>query len=187
MSWTDERVEHLLLLNGKGLTASQIAKEIGGVSRNAVIGKLTRLGVGMANGRVIRSDEEARAHRLSLQRKRRAGQPRIQSIRAKIKASPETILEFSQDDVTQLTSDQKAVAVTFLDLQPHQCKWPYGDPRSPDFVYCGHDREEGGPYCPTHAAIACNKPTKTDTFKPIGEAAAAVVDQLRKRTWGYAR
>lgn len=187
MSWTDDRVDHLLLLNAKGLSASQIASEIGGISRNAVIGKLSRLGIGMASGRVVRGPEEAKARRLSLQQKRRENQPRIQSIRARLKVSPETILEFSQDDVAQLTPEQKAAAVTFLDLQPHQCKWPYGDPRSPDFVYCGHDREEDGPYCATHAAIACNKPTKTDTFKPIGEAAAAVVDQLRKRTWGYAR
>ena len=45
MSWTDERIEQLRQLWGKGITASQIADELGGVSRNAVIGKAHRLGL----------------------------------------------------------------------------------------------------------------------------------------------
>ena len=45
MSWTDERIDRLKKLWSKGVTASQIADELGGVSRNAVIGKAHRLGL----------------------------------------------------------------------------------------------------------------------------------------------
>ncbi|MEI4194264.1 GcrA family cell cycle regulator [Roseovarius sp. E0-M6] len=50
MSWNDERVEILKKMWGEGQSASQIAKELGGVTRNAVIGKVHRLGLSNRNG-----------------------------------------------------------------------------------------------------------------------------------------
>ncbi len=61
MSWTDERIDQLKALWDKGLTASQIAEELGGVSRNAVIGKAHRLGLKSRPSPVKANDADKKA------------------------------------------------------------------------------------------------------------------------------
>jgi GcrA cell cycle regulator len=61
MSWTDERVELLKKMWNEGQSASQIAKELGGVTRNAVIGKVHRLGLSNRTGAAARRQAEAQA------------------------------------------------------------------------------------------------------------------------------
>lgn len=49
-------------------------------------------------------------------------------------------------------------AVTFEALEPHQCRWPFGDPKQPDFLFCGKRKELVGPYCTEHADMASQVP-----------------------------
>ena len=162
MSWTDERVEQLKKNWKAGLTASQIAGEIGGITRNAVIGKLHRLGLShtgrsSTNARAV---VRKRARRTSLEV--RAKSP---TVRDKIKQAGgvEAWIEMHMkgdhkskplpsmpDDVPP--EQRKRLA----DLENHECHWPIGDPKHADFGYCGCKKVIRTSYCATHVARAYN-------------------------------
>ena len=188
-NWTDERVERLKKLNALSMSASEIAASLGGVTRNAVIGKLNRMGVGLTTGgaRIIRSSGENRTLKTMRQKMRRQAaqvQPRLRRvIEQKISEvpDPDVLLLFGKNQVEHLTDEQKAKSVTFAELGPIHCRWPYGDPREVDFCFCGHDKLPDGPYCAPHAALASQplRAKTNDTFKPLGEVVSAVVNKLR--------
>lgn len=152
MSWTDERVDLLRKLWLDGLSASQIAAELShGITRNAVIGKVHRLGL---SGRV-----KAPAAATPRQRTR-AATPRPASPRP---AAPQTRGNLAVDfrpmeapeplpveDVVIPMSDM----VGIMDLRETMCRWPVGDPTTPEFRFCGSKSPPGGPYCNHHARIA---------------------------------
>ncbi|WP_295808663.1 GcrA family cell cycle regulator [uncultured Nitratireductor sp.] len=158
MNWTDERVETLKKLWAEGLSASQIAAQLGGVSRNAVIGKV---------------------HRLKLSSRGRATSPRTRQ--KKTPAAPSTTTRRPRNTrpstvtvgatALQVQFDEEPVARTYLrptedvvvpisrklelvQLTETTCKWPNGDPLSEDFSFCGNDAGENGPYCTYHSRIA---------------------------------
>jgi GcrA cell cycle regulator len=155
MSWNDERVELLKKLWTDGLSASQIAAELGGVTRNAVIGKVHRLGL---SGRA-KSPTVSSAPR---QRKTPAPRPVVRStsmpqVRGNTALAPmmmsETYLQPAirpQEEVVVPMSRR----VQIMELREAMCKWPIGDPTQSDFVYCGADCNFGTPYCTHHSAIA---------------------------------
>jgi GcrA cell cycle regulator len=132
MGWTDERVEQLKKLWSEGLSASQIARVLGEVTRNAVIGKVHRLGL---SGRAspTRSD-----------RPRYPKAPR-RMLRA-ILQEPVIIEEEPEPEPGEWT--------TVLTLKERMCKWPIGNPGEPNFRFCGRRAGEGFPYCPDHARKA---------------------------------
>ncbi|WP_294538545.1 GcrA family cell cycle regulator [uncultured Rhodoblastus sp.] len=161
MSWTDERVELLKKMWLEGLSASQIAGELAhGITRNAVIGKVHRLGlsgrvkspapapararVKMRPGDEPRSADEASgpvapvSHgNLAL-----AAQARPAPAPAPRPASEEVVVPISQ-------------RVSIMELRESMCRWPLGDPSTAEFRYCGsRNKTGGGPYCPHHARIA---------------------------------
>ena len=139
MGWTDERVELLKRLWAEGLSASQIARELGGVTRNAVIGKVHRLGLHASAPRTRARVMRQAAPRAP--RSRRAFNPGDIG-RA---AVPRPL--FSERAPAVVVEDpHPGGAVTFDELQPHHCRWPFGDPRS-GLRYCGA------------AKIACTDPT----------------------------
>jgi GcrA cell cycle regulator len=152
MSWTDERVDLLRKLWLDGLSASQIAAELShGITRNAVIGKVHRLGL---SGRV-----KAPAAATPRQRTR-ATAPRPASPRPAAPVSrgnlavafrpmeaPEAL---PLEDVVIPMSDM----VEIMDLRENMCRWPVGDPTTPEFRFCGSRSPSGGPYCMHHARIA---------------------------------
>jgi len=154
-TWTDERVELLKKLWADGLSASQIAGELGNVTRNAVIGKVHRLGL---SGRA--KDKAASA---APQRPRKASrapsapapiapQPHINVVTAPIPLQPVT------EEPEVLAEDEMAVPmserVTIMDLRESMCRWPMGDPTKPEFRFCGARSITGLPYCTHHARIA---------------------------------
>jgi GcrA cell cycle regulator len=155
VTWTDERVELLKKLWSDGLSASQIAAEIGGVTRNAVIGKVHRLGL---SGR-------GKAKAAAPQRPRKAtrapsaptpiAQPtpaHSNVVLAPIPAprvEPEPDLTLSDDVVVPMSE-----RVTIMDLRESMCRWPMGDPTKPEFRFCGARSVTGLPYCNHHARIA---------------------------------
>jgi GcrA cell cycle regulator len=158
MSWTDERVELLKKLWNDGLSASQIAGELGGVTRNAVIGKVHRLGLsGRAKTQTaaaprVRKAPAAPAVRSAVTRSISAPQMRgnlALAAQPMMEAMVETAMELRPDVVVPMSR-----RVQIMELREAMCKWPLGDPMNADFVYCGADCTFGTPYCTHHSAIA---------------------------------
>lgn len=155
MSWTDERVELLRKLWLEGLSASQIARELAnGISRNAVIGKVHRLGM---SGRVKAPAPAAARPRAKIPRPggyQRAGAPMLRGNTAlAIRSQPvEAIFPAPEEDVVIPMSEM----VTIMDLKESMCRWPMGDPTSGEFRYCGAKKAttQIGPYCSYHSRVA---------------------------------
>ena len=146
MGWTDERVETLKKLWQDGLSASQIAKQLGGVTRNAVIGKVHRLGL---SGRATPS-KPARPVFKAARPQRPVAQP----------AAPRRIVEpvavttaSAPASLPVRVLDEAPGSATVLTLGAHMCKWPIGDPATDGFTFCGR-RASDGPYCMEHAQVA---------------------------------
>jgi GcrA cell cycle regulator len=146
MGWTDERVESLKKLWQDGLSASQIAKQLGGVTRNAVIGKVHRLGL---SGRAAPS-KPARPVFKAPRPARPVAAP------AAPRRAPEPAVAVAAQAQAQTPVhhvDEAPGTATVLTLGAHMCKWPIGDPSSDDFTFCGR-RQDDGPYCMEHARVA---------------------------------
>lgn len=159
MIWTDERVETLRKLWAEGLSASQIAAQLGGVSRNAVIGKVHRLklsGRGRSTPTPARQKKPAQPAAPKPAARPTAGRPVTQSIgatalQARFEAEP--LVRRAERE-----SDNVVVPISrnlqLIQLNERTCKWPIGDPLAEDFHFCGNDCAETGPYCRYHARIA---------------------------------
>jgi GcrA cell cycle regulator len=132
--WSETRVTTLSQLWRDGLSASQIAKQLGGVTRNAVIGKVHRLGL---SGRAAAS-APARAPRTATPRPTR---PRRVVLAAPAVRKPPVLAFAPAPEGPGLIGDMAL-------LGAHVCKWPIGDPKSPDFSFCG--RQADGRYCAAH-------------------------------------
>lgn len=156
MSWTDERVEMLKKLWAEGLSASQIAGRIGGVSRNAVIGKVHRLGLsGRATTSRMRS-MRPRTRVVQFPSRAPAVQYRTQgnvALKALMLAEPEAEPFVAARAVVEEFPVPQAQRVELLALKDNMCRWPLGDPQDENFRFCGC-RTNGGTYCEHHARIA---------------------------------
>ena len=145
MAWTDDRVELLKQLWAEGLSASQIASKMGGVTRNAVIGKVHRLGL---SGRATPAKPQTG-------RSPSANQPRALARKSFQVAEPEAVKpvipepEFLEPLV--LDSGDNATVST---LNGNMCKWPIGDPSSDEFHFCGQSTAKSKSYCAYHAHMA---------------------------------
>ncbi|WP_300376112.1 GcrA family cell cycle regulator [Henriciella sp.] len=159
MSWTEERVEVLKKLWAEGHSASQIAKQLGGVTRNAVIGKVHRLGL---SGRATPSRPVKRPPRLARPK------PRV-STDGNVSTTPnlpeETRIRRSDHQAISSALQPAPVAdgeaATILTLRDSMCKWPIGDPADPKFAFCGR-KADCGPYCGEHAKVAFQPQRKRD-------------------------
>ncbi|MFI4973147.1 MAG: GcrA family cell cycle regulator [Caulobacterales bacterium] len=147
MGWTDDRVETLKKLWLDGLSASQIAKQLGGVTRNAVIGKVHRLGL---SGRAAPSQPS----RPTFKAPRPARPSTMQPARARSdQPHPHHAPVPRPAPYVELPG-----TATVLTLGAHMCKWPIGDPASDDFTFCGRRASDEGPYCIEHARVAYQPP-----------------------------
>lgn len=152
--WTDERVETLKTLWGEGLSASVIAGELGGVTRNAVIGKVHRLGL---TGRGLPTTT-ARGRR----RRRSRRETALRSVsdrgigRPVPSPGPRVKPEDDDREGAGRVSDAAPIAkqMAIGELTERTCKWPVGDPRLPGFCFCGHEAVKPLPYCEFHSGIA---------------------------------
>ncbi len=173
MGWTDERVEILKKLWAKGLTASQIALELGeGVTRNAVIGKVHRLKLApraKSASTQTRTRTTVRPARKGTTVRSAANNaysaPKRRSLSAKIPAGATALKSLPQNDSElkiardeayelQIPPDER---VSLLELTEDKCKWPIGDPLSADFYFCGRKSLEAKPYCEFHSKRAYHK------------------------------
>jgi GcrA cell cycle regulator len=168
MSWTDERVEQLSKLWLEGRSASQIAAELGlGITRNAVIGKVHRLGLAgrakVVTPQPVAARPKAKAPAGAVPEAAKSGEadPVVVPLRTVIPPAP-------APEVALPTTER----VTIMDLRETSCRWPMGDPSQAEFRFCGAKTGIGaGPYCATHARLA---------FQPTQ-------DRRRERTDRYAR
>lgn len=150
MNWTDERVELLKKLWADGLSASQIAAELGGITRNAVIGKVHRLGLsGRAKSPASAAPRprktRAPAHML------RVARPQVRGNTALAQA-----YEYEPEPEPELTDNVIPMGQrrTILELTEDTCRWPIGDPGTSDFFFCGGNASSGLPYCAFHSRVA---------------------------------
>ena len=145
MGWTEERVELLKKLWADGLSASQIAAELGGITRNAVIGKVHRLGL---SGRAKSPSSSAP----------RARKPRSSSMirvpRAHIRGNTALAYDYAAEPEPELIEIPIEQRKNLLQLTEATCHWPVGDPGSTDFFFCGGPSNEGSPYCNFHSRVA---------------------------------
>ena len=155
MNWTDERVELLRKLWSEGLSASQIAAQLGGVSRNAVIGKVHRLKLA---GRGRSTSQPARAKKPAAPKPQSAPRPAravatsgANALQAQFDAEPvsRAVYRPAADVVVPIS---RRLALT--QLTERNCKWPNGDPLTEEFSFCGNEAGEHGPYCSYHARLA---------------------------------
>ena len=157
MSWTDERVEQLKKLWSDGLSASQIAAELGGITRNAVIGKVHRLGL---SGR-------AKSPSSSAPRPRKPRATHMLRVSRPV-ARGNTALAYAYD--YEAEADQAPVENvipmgqrrTLLELNEQTCRWPIGDPATQDFYFCGGLSLTALPYCAYHSRVAYQPPARRD-------------------------
>ena len=164
MSWTEERVSTLKKLWAEGHSASQIAKQLGGVTRNAVIGKVHRLGL---SGRATPSRPVKRPPRLARPK------PRMMpdgTVKTPVPAIPERPVASPVEDRPAALAPLPPLALadgepaTILTLRDSMCKWPIGDPADPKFAFCGR-KADCGPYCAEHAKVAFEPARKRDARK----------------------
>jgi GcrA cell cycle regulator len=152
MNWTDDRVDLLKKLWSDGLSASQIAGELGGISRNSVIGKVHRLGLsGRAKSPSSSVPRQRKprphAHMIRISRASVRGNTALAQMHAfEIDAEPEPALIENIIPIAQRCS--------ILELNDSKCRWPVGDPSSADFFFCGGKTMEGLPYCGGHSRLA---------------------------------
>jgi len=166
MAWTDERVALLTRLWNEGHTASQIAEQFGDITRNAVIGKVHRLGL---SGRAVESRFRAARIKMRPRNHKPRGAPAgafpVQG-NAALKAEPGVAQPWTAPaqrpnlrPVAQPEAENGPV-VGLLDLKENSCRWPIGDPDQPDFGFCGCQKADHGPYCERHAAMAFQQATR---------------------------
>ena len=138
MSWTEEKVAKLKELWGKGNTASQIAEIIGGISRNAVIGKAHRLNLSAkiktrASSNInnnFKSNNQNNINKLTRGRKSRFKSLIIEK-------------DFEPENPKQLE-----------ELNENSCKWPIGHPNEKSFYFCGRTSLKDFSYCRLHLLYA---------------------------------
>ena len=163
MYWTEEREEKVKKLWAEGLSASQIAAQLGDVSRNAVIGKVHRLNL---------------ASRSKGGRPRAPGAPRASRAKSAASAPASALVQTSTPYVpaAQASAHARAAMViapvslrlTLTELTEHTCKWPIGDPLKDDFSFCGVQATHA--YCSYHAKLAYQPVSESRRPKPPAAA-----------------
>ena len=145
MSWTEEKVAKLKELWGKGNTASEIAKIIGGISRNAVIGKAHRLNLSAKiKTRTATSNQEF---------DNSTNEKNIPTTRGRKRKFKSLIIEkdFEPENPKQLE-----------ELDENSCKWPIGHPNEKSFYFCGRSSLKDFSYCKLHLLYAFQPKGKKD-------------------------
>jgi GcrA cell cycle regulator len=147
-TWTAQRIEQLRSCVAAGMTCSEIAAEIG-VTRNAVIGKIHRLG--LSSGRPAGAPARA-----STSCPPRARHPRVPTQRRLLR------LAYAQASLGEQATSNVSVASahprSLVEIAERQCRWPIGDPAAADFVFCGNDAIMGFTDCLGHARMAYRAP-----------------------------
>ena len=148
MNWTDERVELLRKLWSEGLSASQIAAQLGSVTRNAVIGKAAAPRQKKASHGATGSKVASRSATVT-----RAVTTSIGATALQTQFDAEPVARYHLRPVENVVVPISR-HLQLVQLSERTCKWPNGDPLTEDFSFCGNDAAETGPYCGYLSRIA---------------------------------
>jgi GcrA cell cycle regulator len=141
MDWTEDRIETLIRLWREGHSASQVARQLGGVSRSAVIGKVHRMGLaGRDTPSRLRTPDDHTA------RRDRASAGGVRRIAPGREARPGPHAARAPFDV--------APTASIVTLTEAGCRWPIGEPDKPGFGFCGRLKTGHGAYCAGHSPMA---------------------------------
>ena len=156
MAWTEDRVATLTKLWADGLSASQIAKQLGGVTRNAVIGKVHRLGLsGRAKPTKPKAATTAKSAPKPAPRPARPAAPKPAAAKPAPKPAPKpAVVAPTIDAPLEAKPLKDGSYATILTLTEHMCKWPIGDPGADEFRFCGRKTDPDEPYCTPHSMVA---------------------------------
>ena len=144
MSWTDDKVSKLKELWGKGNTASQIAEIIGGISRNAVIGKAHRLNLSAKiKTRSAISNQNFDTNKESNLKSKRGRKSKFKSLLIEKDFEPENPKQLEE-------------------LDENSCKWPVGHPNEKSFYFCGRSSLKDFSYCKLHLLYAYQPKSKKE-------------------------
>ena len=174
MSWTEERVSLLTKLWGEGHTAAEIAKQLGGVTRNAVIGKAHRLKL---SNRVSPIQQNKKPANRNVERK-----PAKKV--AAVPVQKQSSVEISEVEAVTRERVANGELYDLMDLKPRMCRWPCGDPKHKDFGFCGDNAMPGLPYCEEHAKIAYQAATRNRIFsadKEVKQVKAALEKKVASK------
>jgi GcrA cell cycle regulator len=160
MDWNEERTATLRKLWLEGMSASQVARQLGGVSRSAVIGKVHRLGITV---------REVPARQRNVGRTAVRAQPRARVVRD---AAPTQRSALRLFEIAEL-----APTASILALEIHSCRWPIGNPDSHDFGFCGREKTARGSYCDDHARGAFRKLASPSEVKAWARQPAAQIER----------
>lgn len=170
MAWNDDRVELLKKFWSEGLSASQIASKMGGVTRNAVIGKVHRLGL---SGRATPAKPQ-RGRSFDYQEEETIGvthEPVMKPIIPEPEFTAPLVLE---------SGDRTTVST----LKNNMCKWPIGDPARDDFHFCGQPTSSGKSYCAYHARLAFQPTQPRRAERPVEPLRISAGAAPRRRAAG---
>jgi GcrA cell cycle regulator len=161
MTWTEQKIQMLKDMWGHH-SASEIAEHIGGLTRNAVIGKAHRLKLSV--------QKPAEGESSGLTRLSNGGVPVAKMARKRVMLRPLPVVPAPTTTVTAraavptakdifrslegIGGQKRSEGIAVTKAGDRHCRWPVGDPRSPDFRFCGCSAHEGLPYCVDHARIA---------------------------------
>jgi GcrA cell cycle regulator len=152
-TWSDERIEQMKSCFHAGLSCSQIANEIG-VTRNAVIGKMHRLGLTRPKELAAAQMEQRRAARLARAQTPKNWRPR----RSRVSITTQRRMLAEAFAAPALPVEEIPIfngcGCTLLELGQGQCRWPIDRPGVDDACFCGNEPVKGLPYCPGHARLA---------------------------------
>ncbi len=161
MAWDTERTERLLELHQEGKTAGEIGAELG-VTRNAVIGKLHRMGMAKKRQAAPQPEPEPeQARPMSDETPPAAaesGDPDGEAPADAESGDEDEDADRNSIEVHRQTAknvEQKSLRLSLMELTSRTCKWPIGDPATDEFWFCGLPSQPGKPYCGAHNNLAC--------------------------------
>jgi len=199
--WTEQALATLRKMHSEGYTARDIANQIPGATRNAVLGKIHRLQGGRISNRTWTPEQDAYIVRMALDGKtcsdtakalhkaKSSILERAEQLEVKFAArgvSPKTYKPRVAQGPIKVTPARQdlldspapgARLLSLFDLKPGQCKWPLGDPKEETFAYCGADRPLGKSFCDHHHAIAYQPGSVRRTVKRAEQTSYSIAHQ----------
>lgn len=148
-TWTPDRIAELTQLWTEGKSASQIATIMGGISRNAVLGKLHRMNIETGRFSAIAPLKKVKPLVAQAQFARKKADP--------VKAAAVKAIELRPPP----PSIPKPLLVRLVDLGNHDCRWPVSGEKA-DTLFCGHNAEPGNSYCCGHVRLSVGKGTLSE-------------------------
>jgi GcrA cell cycle regulator len=158
--WNDERIEKLKKLWAEGLSCSQIASKIGGISRNAVIGKVTRLGLSGRNVPARRTSAPSARRKVHIQKNNRSQGPRglsqaVVHVLSNFTPPPEPLFVPPSDRKPLVAFDRMG---RDIGVQRDECRWIFEEPGHPHYGCCARKIVEGTSYCIDHLSAVYQPP-----------------------------